>query len=158
MPLRLIGVLYQYFNLRQTPDELSQHFPFRAFQEPFAKQWLSCSFDKLKHHSEFKRAFIELLWNSSRQAYFRSSIYLDKYNPSSGESHTDHYITYANLATTLDPPMTEMYLLSALTSHLEPRVQQGLVYGNFQNAQDALAFLAKYQGQGENRNSFKSTR
>jgi len=41
--------------------------------------------------------------------------------------------------------MTEMDLLSALKSHFEPRVQQGLIFGNFQNTQDALALLAKYQ-------------
>jgi len=70
----------------------------------------------------------------------------------------DGYIRYANLASTLDPPMTEMDLLSAMTSHFEPRVQQGLICGNFQNTQDALAFLAKYQGLGESRESFRSPR
>jgi len=70
----------------------------------------------------------------------------------------DHYIRYANLASTLDPPMTEMDLLSAVISHFEPRVQQGLICGNFQNTQDALAFLAKYQGLGESRESFRSPR
>jgi hypothetical protein len=54
----------------------------------------------------------------------------------------DHYIRYANLASTLDPPMTETDLLSALKSHFEPSVQQGLICGNFKNSQDALAFLS----------------
>ena len=63
----------------------------------------------------------------------------------------DHYITYANLTSTLDPRVTEMDLLSALTSHFEPRVQQGQICGNFQNTQDALAFLSRYQGLGESR-------
>jgi hypothetical protein len=70
----------------------------------------------------------------------------------------DHYIRYANLASTLDPPMTDIDLLSAFTSHFEPRVQQGLICGNFQNTQDTLAFLAKYQGFGENRETFRSPR
>ena len=68
----------------------------------------------------------------------------------------DHYIRYANLASTLEPPMTEMDLLSALTSHFEPKVQQGMICGNFKNSQDALAFLSKFQGLGDNRDSFKS--
>jgi hypothetical protein len=123
-----------------------------------AKQWLSSSFDKLKSYDEFKKAFTELLWNPSRQASIRSSIYLDKYNPNSGESYIDHYIRYANLASTLDPPMTEMDLLSAMTSHFEPRVQQGLICGNLKNSQDALAFLCKFQGLGESRESFRSPR
>jgi len=70
----------------------------------------------------------------------------------------DHYIRYANLASTLDPPMTEMELLSAMTSHFEPRVQQGLICWNFKNSQDALAFLFKFQGLGESRESFRLPR
>jgi len=81
---------------------------------------------------------------------------LDKSNPSSGESYMDIYIRYANLASTLDPPMTEMDLLSVLTSYFEPRVQQGLICENFQNTQDALALLAKYQGLEEKRDSLNS--
>ena len=70
----------------------------------------------------------------------------------------DHYIRYANLASTLDPPMTEMDLLSALTSHFEPREKQGLICGNLKNSQDALVFLSKFQGLGESRESFRSPR
>jgi hypothetical protein len=80
---------------------------------------------------------MELLWNPSRQASIRSSNYLDRYNPNSGESYMDHYIRYANLASTLDPLVMEMDLLSAMTSHFEPRAQQGLICENFQNTQDA---------------------
>ena len=68
----------------------------------------------------------------------------------------DHYIRYANLASTLEPSMTEMDLLSALTSHFEPKVQQGMICGNLKISQDALAFLSKFQGIGDNRESFKS--
>ena len=68
----------------------------------------------------------------------------------------DHYIRYANLASTLEPPMMEMDLLSALTSHFEPKVQQGMICGNFKNSQDALAFLSKFQGLRDNRESLKS--
>jgi hypothetical protein len=70
----------------------------------------------------------------------------------------DHYIRYANLASTLDPPMTKMDLLSAMTSHFETKVQQGLIFCNLQNTQDPLTFLAKYQGLGESRESFRSLR
>jgi hypothetical protein len=131
---------------------------FRSVQEPFAKQWLSSSFEKLKSNDEFNRGFTELLWNPSRQANIRSSIYLDKYNPYSGESYMDHYIRYANLTSALDPPMTDIDFLSALTPHFEPRIQQSLICGNFQNTHDTLAFLAKHQGLGQNRDSFRSPR
>jgi hypothetical protein len=46
--LHFIRYLDQYFNLRQTPDELRLHLTFRAIQKPCAKQWLSSSFDNFK--------------------------------------------------------------------------------------------------------------
>ena len=99
-----------------------------------------------------------MLWNPNRQAGIRSQIYLDKHSPDSGESYVDHYIRYANLASSLDPPMTDMDLFSALTSHYEPRVQQGLLCGNFKCTQDVLGYLSKVQGFNENRDSFKAPR
>ena len=54
--------------------------------------------------------------------------------------------------------MTDMDLLSALTSHYEPRVQQGLLCGIFKCTQDVLGYLSKVQGLNENRDSFKAPR
>jgi hypothetical protein len=70
----------------------------------------------------------------------------------------DHYIRNANLASTLDTPTADTDLLSAITSHFQPWVLQGLICGNIQNTRDTLAFLAKYQGLRENRDSFRSPR
>jgi hypothetical protein len=62
------------------------------------------------------------------------------------------------MASTLNPPMSDLDLLSALTSHFEPRIQQGLICSNLQSTQDALAFLAKLQGLGDKRQNFRSPR
>jgi len=125
VPLHFIRDLDLYFKFKQTPDHLKLPLTFRAVQEPIAKQWFSSTYDKLNSYDEFRKGFTDLLWNPNRQAGIRSQIYLDKHSPNSGESYVDHYIRYANLASSLDPPMTDMDLLSALTSHYEPRVQQG---------------------------------
>ena len=83
---------------------------------------------------------------------------MDKHSPHSRESYVDHYIRYANLASSLDPPMTDMDLLSALISHYETNVQQGLLCGNFKCTQDVLGYLSKVQGLTENRDSFRESR
>jgi hypothetical protein len=158
VPLHFIRDLDLYFKLRQTPDHLKLPLTFRAIQEPIAKQWFSSTYDKLDSYDEFRKGFTTLLWNPNRQAGIRSQIYLDKHSPSSGESYVDHYIRYANLASSLDPPMTDMDLLSALTSHYESRVQQGLLCGNFKCTQDVLGYLAKVQGLNENRDNFRAPR
>ena len=158
VPLHFLRNLEEYFRHKKTPEELRLPLVFRAVQDPFAKQWLSSVIDKLKNYGEFKKAFTELLWCPSRQSSVRSSIYLDRHVPSSGETFVNHFIRYANLASTLDPPMSETDLLSALTSHFEPRVQQGLICGNFKTTQDALAHLAKFQGLEQNTDTFRSPR
>ena len=158
VPLHFIRDLDQYFALKRTPEELKLALVFRAVKEPFAKQWLSSAFDRMKNCDQFKKAFTELLWCPSRQASIRSAIYLDKHDPGSGESCLDHYIRYANMASTLNPPMSDLDLLSALTSHFEPQVQQGLICSNRQTTQDTLAFLAKLQGLGDHRQTFRSPR
>jgi hypothetical protein len=112
--------------------------------------------DKLMSYEEFKKAFTELLWCPSRQASIRSAIYLDKHDAGSGKSCLDHYIRYANMASTLNPPMSDLDLLSALTSHFEPCVQQGLICSNLQSTQDTLAFLAKLDGLGDPKHAFWS--
>jgi hypothetical protein len=146
VPLHFISDLDLYFRLKQSPDHLKLPLTYRAVQEPIAKQWLSSTWDKLSNYVEFRKWFTDLLWNPNRQAGIRSQIYLDKHTQNSGESYVDHYIRYANLASSLDPPMTDMDLLSALTSRYEPRVQQGLVCGKFKCTQDVLATCRKYKG------------
>ena len=93
---------------------------------------------------------------SNRQAGIRSQIYLDKHFANSGESYVDHYIRYANLASSLDPPLTDMVLLSALTSHFESNVQQGLLWGNFKCTLEVLGYLSKLQGLAESRDDFRA--
>ena len=66
---------------------------------------LSIVFHKMENYDEFKKAFTKLLRCPSRQASIRSAIYLDKHDPGSGESCLDHSIRYANMASTLNPPM-----------------------------------------------------
>jgi hypothetical protein len=158
VPLHFIWDLDQYFSLKRTPEELRLALVFQVVKEPFAKQWLSSVFDKTKNYDEFEKAFTELLWCPSRQASIRSAIYLDKHDSVSGESCLDHYIRHANMASTLNPPMSDLDLLSALTSHFELQVQQGLICSNMQSTQDALAFLAKLQGLGDHRQTFRSPR
>jgi hypothetical protein len=122
--LHFICDLDLYFKLKQTPDYLKLPLTFRAVQEPIAKQWFSSTYNRLNSYEEFKKEFTDILWNPNRQACIWSQIYLDTHSPSSDESLVDHYIRYVNLASSLDPPLTDMDLLSAPTLHYETRVQQ----------------------------------
>jgi len=124
VPLHFIWDLDQYFSLNRTPEELRLALVFRAIKELFTKQWLSSVFDRMKNYDEFKKAFTELLWCPSRQASIRSAIYLGKHDPGSGKSCLDRYIRYANMTSTLNPPISDLDLLSTLTSHLSRRINR----------------------------------
>jgi hypothetical protein len=124
--LHFIRELDLYFKLRQTPEYLKVPLAFRAVQEPIGKQWFSSNYERLTSYEDFKKGFSELLWSPSRQASIRGQIYLDRHDPKSGESYVDNYIRYANLASSLDQPLQDTDLLSALTLHYKPNVQQGL--------------------------------
>ena len=156
VPLHFIRDLDLYFKLKLLTT--SNYQTFTAVQEPIAKQWFSNTYDKRNSYEDFKKGFTDLLRNPNRQAGIRSQIYLDKHFANSSESYVDHYIRYANLASSLDPPLTDMDLLSALTSHFEPKVQQGLLCGNFKCTQDVLGYLSKLQGLTESRDNFSAPR
>jgi hypothetical protein len=158
VPLHFIRDLDLYFKLRQTPEPLKLPLAFRAVQEPIAKQWFSSTYERLDKYEDFRKGFTDLLWNPNRQAGVRSKIYLDRYNPQSGETYVDHYIRYANLASSLDPPLQDADLLSALTSHYKPSVQQGLICGNFTRMQDVLGYLSKVQNLYEGRDTVRTHR
>jgi hypothetical protein len=57
VPVHFIQDLDQYFFLKRTPEELRLALVFQAVKEPFAKQWLSSVFDRMKTYCEFKKAF-----------------------------------------------------------------------------------------------------
>jgi hypothetical protein len=148
--------LDQYFSVKRTPEELKLGLVFRGVKVSSAKQSLSSVFHILKNHDEFKKAFTQLQWCPSRQASIRSAIYLDQHDPGSGETCHGHYIRYANMESTMKSPISDLDLISALTGHFERRVQQGLICSNLQSTEDTLAFLAKLQGLGEERHTFRS--
>ena len=133
--------LDEYFSLRRTPEELRLLLVFRAISDPFAKQGMLTAYGQFKSYEDFKRAFTELLWDSKRQSEIRCRVYQDRYDYRSGESCSEHYIRYANMASMLSPAMSDQDLLGAMVTHYEPRIQACLISANVKSTQEALAVL-----------------
>jgi hypothetical protein len=121
------------------------------------KQCFSSTYDKLNSYNEFRKGFTVLLWNPNRQAGIRNQIYLHKHSKFWWILHRPLYLIRQPCFIS-GSANDDMDLLSALTSHYEPRVQQGLLCGNFKCTQDVLCYLSKVQGLNENRDSFKTPR
>jgi hypothetical protein len=111
---------------------------------------------QLKSYDDFKNAFTELLWDGTRQSEIRSRVYQDRYNCRSGESLSEYYIRYANMASMLLPTMSDQDLLGAMITHYEPSIQTCLVNANLKLTQEALAFLTKLQSLENSREQYRS--
>jgi len=80
-----IRELDEYFSLRKTPEELRLPLVFRSISDPFVKQWMLTAYGQLRSYDDFKRAFTEFLWDSTRQSEIRCRVYQDLYDYRSGE-------------------------------------------------------------------------
>jgi len=58
---------------------------------------------------------------------------------------TEYYVLYASLAANLQPPLTEYFLVTALTSHFPIENQRAMHAANLRSSQEALAFLGRMQ-------------
>ena len=142
--MHFIRELDEYFSLRKTPDELRLPLVFRSISDPFTKQWMLTAYGQLKSYDDFKRAFTELLWDSTRQSEIRCRVYQDRYDYRSGESFSEQ-IRYDNMASMISPAMSDQDLLGAMVTHFEPRIQTCLISANLKSTQDVLAVLTKLQ-------------
>jgi hypothetical protein len=97
-----------------------------------------------------------LLWDETQQSEIRCRLYQDRYNYRSGESLSEHYIRYANMASILSPAMSDQDLLGAMISHYEPRIQRCLISANLKSTQETLAFLTKLQSLENSRVQYRS--
>jgi hypothetical protein len=156
--VHFIRELDEYFTLRKTPEELRLPLVFCSISDPFAKQWILATYGQLKSYDNFQKAFTELLWDVTRQSEIRCRVYQDRCNYVSGESLSEHYIRYANLASMLSPAMSDQDLPSAVITRYEPRIQNCLISANLKSTQEALAFLTKLQSLENSREQYRPAR
>jgi len=143
--VHFIRALDEYFSLRKTPEELRLPLVFRSISDRFAKHWMLTAYGQLSSYDDFKRAFTESLWGSTRQSEIRCRVYQDRYNYRSGENFSEHYTRYVNMASMLSPAMSDQDLLGAMVTHYEPRIQAFLISVNVKSTQEALAVPTKLQ-------------
>ena len=156
--VHFIRELDKYFTLRKTPEELRLPLVFRSVSDPFAKQWMLTTYGQLKSYDDFKKAFMELLWDVNRQSEIMCRVYQDRCNYRSGESLLEHFIRYPNLASMLSPVMSDQDLLGAMITHYEPRIQNCLISSNLKSTQEALTYLTKLQSLENSREQYRPAR
>jgi hypothetical protein len=146
--VHFIRELNEYFTLRKDPWRTSP-----SISIPFDLG--SICVDKLNHMT-FMKVFTELLWDGTWQSEIRSRVYQDRYNCRSGESLSEYYTRYADMASMLSPAMSDQDLFGAMITHYEPSIQTCLINANLKLTQETLAFLTKLQSLENLREQYKS--
>jgi hypothetical protein len=95
-----------------------------------------------KSYEEFKVHFYQFLSKVS-QSHTRALIYRSRYEKSIDGSMASHYFKYSVFGTSLQPPVSELKIIEAITSSYPPWVQKLYVTSNIKTIQDALSVLNK---------------
>jgi len=103
------------------------------------------AYGQLRSYDDIKRAFKELLWDSTRQSEIRCRVYQDRYDYRSGKCFSENYIWYTNMASMLSPVMSDQGLLGDIVTYYEPRIQACLISAKVNSTQETLAVLTKLQ-------------
>jgi hypothetical protein len=156
--VHFIRELDEYFSLRKTPEELHLPLVFCSITDPFAKQWMLTVYGQLRSYNDYKKAFRELLWDGTLQSEIRCHVYQGRYDCRSGESFSEHYIKYADMASMFTPAMSDQDLLGAMITHYEPRIQACPLSVNLKSTQEALAVLSKLQSLENSREPYRPAR
>jgi hypothetical protein len=111
-----------------------------------AQEWISAIRHALQSYDEFREQFSKFLWNDLRQAQVKVSIYQVKFDRS-GDTMAQYFLRYANLASNLQPPLTDLDLIEAVTSHFSTEIQRSLVSATLQSTEETVTFLEKLQSE-----------
>jgi len=115
-----------------------------SLTEEFAKNWFMATKEHINSYEGFKIKFLDIFWSKESQSHTRAQIYRCRYKSTDG-SMASHLLKYVVLGTSLQPPMSELEVIEAVTSSYPPWVQKLFVTSNIKTLQDALSVLNKLE-------------
>jgi hypothetical protein len=105
------------YRFKAVPECLKLPITMKAVGDAYSKQWFTSVYKDLQDYSHFKKAFTELLWSPQIQSQVRAQLYQDRYDKSSGESLSFHFLMYSMTATNLSPTLSELDLIDDIAGH-----------------------------------------
>ena len=107
----------------------------------------------LNSYEEFKIKFLDHFWSKESRSHTRAQIYRCTHDKSTDGSMASHLLEYAVLGTSLQPTMSELEVIEAVTSSYHPWVQKLFVTSNIKTIQGALSVLNKLEAiEGQHHN------
>ncbi|XP_072162617.1 uncharacterized protein [Bemisia tabaci] len=98
--------------------------------EGSAATWFRAYQSQIIDYSDFKSKFFHYFWSESKQAEIRASIYVpNQFRPEQG-SMTNHFLGKVRKARSLDEPISDKAIISAVLQHFPHDVQWALIHSN----------------------------
>ena len=80
--------------------------------------------EHINSYEEFKIKFLDQFWSKVSQSHTRAQIYRCRYHKFTDGSMASHLLKYAVLGTSLQPPVSELEIIEAVTSSYPTWVQK----------------------------------
>jgi len=80
--------------------------------------------EHINSYEEFKIKFLDQFWSKESQSHTRAQIYRCRYHKFTDGSMASHLLKYAVLGTSLQPPVSELEIIEAVTSSYPTWVQK----------------------------------
>jgi len=119
-----------YLKLKSVDECLKLTLVSKSLTEEFAKNWFMATKEHINSYEEFKIKFLDQFWSKESQLHTRAQFYCCRYDKSTDGSTISHLLKYAVLGTSLQPPMSELEVIEAVTSSYPPWVQKLFITSN----------------------------
>jgi len=88
----------------------------KSLKEEFAKNWFMATKEHVKSYEEFKIKIFHQFWSKISQSHTAAQIYRCRCDKCTDGSVASHLLNYTLLATALQPTMSELAIIEAVTS------------------------------------------
>jgi hypothetical protein len=125
----------------------------KYLKEEFAKNWFMATKEHVKSYDEFKIKFFHQFCSKISQSHTAAQMYRCRCDKCTDGSVAPHLLNCALLGTALQPTVSELEVIEAVTSSNPPWVQKLFLTSNIKTIQDALRVIKKLEaidGQHQN--------
>jgi hypothetical protein len=143
--VHILKGLDEYLKLKSVDKPLKLTLVSKFLTEEFAKNWSMATKKHIDSYEEFQIKFLDQIWSKESQSHTRAQIYRCRCDKSTDGSMASHLLKYAVLGPTLQPPVSELEVIEAVTSSYNPWIQKLFVTSNVKTIQDALCLLNKLE-------------
>lgn len=121
-PVIFLNKLEEYGKSWSIPDDCLLKLSLECLTGS-AKTWTAIYRNDWKIYIDFKRDFLNTFWTKEKQREIKHKIENDRYNTNNGKSMLAHFSKYVNLASFLEPKLSDEELLNSLVRHYPTNIQ-----------------------------------